>query len=344
LKLDFAIILHEIELQRIRLTMPVPVLSSQDLQKVSGLHEVPDGRAWYIYYLKRWTDVSVTPEQIFTLGKQQTERARDQIEAIRKKLRLNNEDFKNLLAADSFFISQPEVLQVQFLQTKATVFEYLANEFKNYTLPDVLIEKGINPALKQAPGYYNNNTFYYNLFDEPYNRRGIHWLYLHEAVPGHHLQYTTMQNLSPNSVARQFPSYGYIEGWAAYVEEIGDRLGLYERWYDELGKWEWDLVRSIRLMLDVGLNYYGWDESKAQSFWLTHFPDTEELALREIARVKRWPGQAVSYKYGAAKIYSWRLALEQKPNFNPRIFHDYILRSGPLPLRLLEKNIMAMKF
>jgi len=134
---------------------------------------------------------------------------------------------------------------------------------------------------------------------------------------------------------------GFEEGWAAYTEELGKDLGVYKTPYDELGKWEWDIVRSVRIPLDVGINYYGWTDSKALAFWKQHIKNQDNIAVREIARVKNWPAQAVTYKYGTWQIMQWKQVLQKKQGnkFDIKTFHDRILNFGSLPIFMVEENV-----
>ena len=134
---------------------------------------------------------------------------------------------------------------------------------------------------------------------------------------------------------------GFAEGWGAYAEELGKDLGAYKTPYDELGKWEWDIVRSVRVPLDVGLNYYGWTDQQALDFWKKSIRGQDDIAMREIARIRRWPAQVVTYKYGALQILHWKQELRQKQGdqFNIKDFHDRVLDHGSLPLFMVKENV-----
>ena len=183
-------------------------------------------------------------------------------------------------------------MQQAFERTGKIVLQNLSKLFNVQPAPELSIKRGSNEALAQTPGYYDNNTFYYNLFNAPYNKRQVAWLFLHEAVPGHHYQLAIENDISNTAVEQLFHYPGFAEGWAAYTEELGKELGAYQTIYDELGKWEWDLVRSVRVPLDVGINYYGWSDEKALAFWKEHIANQDAIALREINRIKnglhRW--------------------------------------------------------
>jgi len=215
--------------------------------------------------------------------------------------------------------------------------------FSAQNIPPLTIEKGKDENLVQTPGYYDNNTFYYNLFDKPYNERQVDWLFIHEAVPGHHYQISINNSIKTSAVQQLFFYIGFAEGWAAYTEELGKQLGVYKTPYDELGKWEWDIVRSVRVPLDVGINYYGWSEGQALAFWKKNIRNQDDIAMREIARVKRWPAQVVTYKYGALQIMQWKemLKKQQGAKFNIKEFHDKILMHGSLPIFMVKENVMG---
>jgi uncharacterized protein (DUF885 family) len=96
-------------------------------------------------------------------------------------------------------------------------------------------------------------------------------------------------------------------------------------------------VRSIRVVLDVGINYEGWSEQRAHAYWREQLPMLPQLAAREITRVRDWPVQAIAYKYGAATIGQLRDAEQARLGdaFDIRTFHHTLLRNGALPLAVL---------
>jgi uncharacterized protein (DUF885 family) len=196
--------------------------------------------------------------------------------------------------------------------------------------------------MAQTPGYYNNKAFYYNLFGKPYNKRQVDWLFLHEAVPGHHYKSSINSDVKQSAVQQLFYFLGLEEGWGAYVEELGKDVGVYKTPYDEFGKWEWDIVRSVRVPMDIGLNYYGWTDEQALAFWKKNIKNQDDIAMREIARVKRWPAQCITYKYGAGQIMQWKQILQKREGvkFNFKTFHDRILNLGSLPVFMVGESVL----
>jgi len=345
-KQDFKLISYETGLNLDRLKLEKGWLSNPNHAITdSGLYKQTDGKLWYAYFLKKWLSADVNPDEIFQFGLKEVERVKGHIEAIRHQTGMDETSFYNYLNNPSFFISDPKAIQQSFVETQKVVYAHMDNLFSRQNIADLAIEKGKDQNLVQTPGYYNNNTFYYNLFDKPYNKRQIDWLFIHEGVPGHHYQSSINNAVKTSDVQKLFFYIGFAEGWGAYAEELGKQLGVYKTPYDELGKWEWDIVRSVRVPLDVGINYYGWTDEQALAFWKKNIHNQDDIALREIARIKRWPAQVVTYKYGALQIMAWKEILQKREGekFNIKDFHDRILMHGSLPLFMVKENVLDNK-
>ena len=194
-----------------------------------------------------------------------------------------------------------------------------------------------------AEAYYTPETgqFFYNLLAGGFDRRSATWLYLHEAIPGHHYQTQIARTAnfceSRMNAAGRPPVYVFVEGWAAYVEDLAREFGVYATIDDDISAIRWDLVRSVRVVLDVGINAYGWSDKQAMEYWQENVPGLLDVAEREITRVRRWPAQAITYKYGAFAIEQARNAEQSRLGaaFDLVDFHDRILGYGDRPLDLL---------
>jgi uncharacterized protein (DUF885 family) len=182
-----------------------------------------------------------------------------------------------------------------------------------------------------VPDVKNYNT----TFDES--------LFLHEAIPGHHYQFSLQQeNTSLPKFQRAFlVSIAYIEGWALYTESLGKELGLFEDPYQYFGNLSWEMHRAIRLVVDVGLHAKGWTREEAIEYSLDHEPRSETFITAEIERYMAAPGQALAYKIGQLKIKELRARAENElgDKFSLKEFHNQVLNSGSLPLVLLEEKI-----
>jgi uncharacterized protein (DUF885 family) len=184
-----------------------------------------------------------------------------------------------------------------------------------------------------------------NLHEHPtYN---MEVLTLHEGCPGHHYQISIAET---NKTIPKFRSYAsgltaYIEGWGLYTENLGE----YKDGYSKIGKYNYELMRSIRLIVDTGIHYFGWSFEKARKLLKESTDLVDSEIDSEIYRYIAMPGQALAYKIGELSILNSRrkylqLRKEEDSDYdeNKMIidFHKKIINLGALPLWLLEVAIL----
>lgn len=345
-KLEYGTLNFECQLHQERLTLEKTYRESEDDRPIDekSIYFNPNGKRWYAYFIKRWLGANIHPDTLLALGEAEVREVQAAIVAIQKELNYEKDSiaFYEHLNDKKFFEPREKKVLQGFLERKKRIREKLWEQFHPWPLPEDSIARGTNANLSHVPGFYSSRrlTFYYNLFDRPYNIRQYDWLYLHEAVPGHHFQIAYV-NARVDSISELISSFrypGYSEGWAAYVEEIGEELGMYQTRYDWMGKHEWNIVRSVRVVLDVGINYLGWSDEKAMSYWKANIANQDDIAMREIRRMQRWPGQVHTYKYGARQILNYKKAIQKREGaaFNPADFHQKILDQGGMPWEVLE--------
>ncbi|WP_271782304.1 DUF885 domain-containing protein [Aquimarina algiphila] len=340
-KLDYDLMLYACKLNLHRIDIEKKWLNrGEDSIPETKIFDVTYGKEWYVYFLKKWVDKETTPEDVYALGIKEIEKVKSRMKAIQVKSGMDSLTFNTYIKDSSFFYTNVDTVQQRFLEIKKKVSKKLPELFPFLDkVPEVKIKLGTNKNLAQVPGFYRDRTFYYNYFNTPFNKRQVGWLYIHEAMPGHHYQIMVELATPRSEIQKIFRYRGVGEGWAAYIEELGSEVGAYQNMYDELGKWEWDIIRSVRVVLDVGLNYYGWSDQKALGFWQQHIQGQDDIAFREINRMKRWPVQVITYKYGANKILEWKSELEKNQNFDLKEFHRNILKNGLLPYSILRKQL-----
>ena len=341
-KLDYQLLKFtaELHLQRIAILETAAQLNEPISEE--GVANLSYGKEYYRFLLKLWTGTRMSPEQIMELGHREVEKVKNEIKKIQGER--EDEEFYSFLDSDDFLITDEKELILLFEDRKKQVNESMFAIFPNQdSLPDVAISKNNNRRFDHVPGYYNHNTFYYTLFETPFNRRKIDWLFIHEANPGHHFQISFENTLDLPDYRSMIASPGYREGWAAYIEELGHQFGVYQDQYAYLGKWEWDLVRSVRVVLDVGMNYYGWSKDRALDYWKKHIVHNDQIALREINRMIRWPAQIHTYKVGAYLIMKKKAEIMelQGEDFNEVEFHKTYLNYGSIPLEFIDLIYLA---
>ena len=270
-ELDYYILQFETQTQLERIEVSVAYKAEAKNITDQGLFHQPQGKALYAYFIKKWTSTSISPDDLYQFGLKEIAKVNAAIKAIQVQSGMDSVAFYKHIKSDQFYLNDARQLQQKFTEKHRQIQENLYQFYPDdQAIPPLQIKQGESARLVQTPGYYRNSTFFFNLFDYPFNLRQVDFLYMHEGIPGHHYQISYAQQLDLPAYRQFLSRSGYSEGWGAYIEDHGQDLGLYQTPYDYLGKWEWDIVRSVRVALDIGLNYYGWNNEKALQFWKKH--------------------------------------------------------------------------
>jgi uncharacterized protein (DUF885 family) len=300
-----------------------------------GLSRLPDAHDWYALYLQRNASRDTTPEALFAFSEAEVARIRGEMRRIQERQGYAGRDGEWRERLRSQVVTNPEAVAREFERMRDAVQAALPKYFAAAVRPPA-IKPVPDPTKDTPPGYYQDGTFFFSFFGNRFPARSFGWLYLHEAVPGHHYQLT----LHPMGSGR-FWYPAYVEGWGAYCENLGAELGVYANPDLEYGKWEWDLVRSARVALDVGIHHKGWSREQSLAYWRANVPDQEDIAVREIDRITRWPAQVVSYKVGERAFLDLKAehARRQGASFDVRDFHARVLALGAVPISVLERAL-----
>ncbi|MFC6091226.1 DUF885 domain-containing protein [Saccharothrix lopnurensis] len=166
----------------------------------------------------------------------------------------------------------------------------------------------------------------------------------HEAVPGHHFQFSLAQGLTGLPALRRFAQVtAYAEGWGLYTERLADEMGLYSSDVARLGMLALDSMRAGRLVVDTGVHAHGWSRQRAVDYLVEHTPLALVEIENEVDRYIAAPGQALAYMVGRLEIQRLRAGAERAlgDRFDVRDFHDLLLGGGPLPLAVLDEVVTA---
>ena len=177
---------------------------------------------------------------------------------------------------------------------------------------------------------------------DDFTAEGPSWtLTAHEARPGHELQFATMVERGVSLARAVFASNATnTEGWGLYAETI---MTPYFPPEGQLFALQMRMVRAARAFLDPMVNLGRMTPDAARDFLMQEVTLSEPMAQQEADRYAfKWPGQAVSYFYGYARMRELRMKAEIAlgARFDQRAFHDLVLQQGLLPPRLLERAVL----
>ncbi len=322
-----------------------------------GIWRLKDGAAYYTQLLANYTTTDLSADQIHQIGLDNVARIHGEMRKIMDKVGFKGslqEFFAFVRTDDRFYFKTRE----DYLATVDAKLKAMQARLPDYfgTLPkapltvkavEAFREKSAGKAFYQSPAPDGSRpgTYYVNL----YNLRDmasteLEALAYHEGLPGHHLQRAVQTELGDLPPFRRFGGVtAYTEGWGLYSEELGKDMGFYQDPYSDFGRLGMELWRACRLVVDTGIHHKRWSREQAIQYLTDNTPNPPGDISKAIERYVVYPGQATAYMIGKLKIMELRDKAQKQlgPKFSYARFHDAVLKSGPVPLTVLEERITA---
>jgi len=130
-----------------------------------------------------------------------------------------------------------------------------------------------------------------------------------------------------------YDNLAFIEGFAHYME-------IYVPNYDDNSN-EYTILRKLRLVIDTGINYYGWDFKKSLNMMNKYLPNREKDNINEINRYICMPTQALCYTIGKYEIIKLRDRFLKEKRGDIKDFHHKLLINGAVSFIYLEKLLFS---
>jgi uncharacterized protein (DUF885 family) len=182
-----------------------------------------------------------------------------------------------------------------------------------------------------------------------YNDWTLKWLTIHEALPGHYVQFEHANNVQPERRRLLRNLYGngcYVEGWAEYIAQVM----MDEGFAGNSPKFRM-MMRKIRLrllantILDVRMQTMNMTDEQAMELMTQDAFQTQAEAEGKLQRAKLSSTQLPTYYVG---YLDWMKLREdyQKAHgagFDMLKYHDMVLDLGPLPIDAVRQIVLPEK-
>jgi uncharacterized protein (DUF885 family) len=313
----------------------------------------PMGEANYNYYLKHVLLLPLDAREVETIGRVENGRYRA-LEALLPDPKLADPD-----PARAANVPPDQASFLKAYESRETEMINFLKEHKLVTIPDYLgrfeirqLPEAFKPTspggFMNPPGVYDKDPagFYFIPTYNPqsknfYIRAAIEDprpILGHEGIPGHFMQLSIANHLS-DEIRRQHEDGVFVEGWALYGEEMLMRTGLYPNNSAAQGQiLRLSRYRGARIGVDVNLHTGKWTFEQAVKYFMDAGGLDREAAEGEAAGAASSPHQKISYIIGKWQIMNLlgRYKDQQGDNFRLGQFHDDLVKSGSLPLSVIE--------
>jgi uncharacterized protein (DUF885 family) len=185
---------------------------------------------------------------------------------------------------------------------------------------------------------------------------------IHEAYPGHYVQFLALNHSSASTIQKIFPdatygagSYAFVEGWAHYAEQMmieqgfgqpADPTTASKQQIERAAKYRLAqsseaLLRLCRLCCSIKLHCQGATVDDATHFLMDNAYYEEKPARSEATRGTFDPGY-LYYTMGKLMILKLRQdwQTQEGPNYTLQRFHDELLSHGAPSIPLLRQLML----
>jgi len=180
-------------------------------------------------------------------------------------------------------------------------------------------------------------------FLEEYNKYMLEILTIHEAFPGHYVQFQ-YANRIPSLIRRVLGSGSYIEGWAVY----GEVTMLNEGYGDgnlrlRLMQLKFYLRAVVNSILDYKMHSTLMSDEEAMKLLMDGSFQSEGEAKLKIIRAKQSAVQLSTYFVGRMAHYRLRQTIQREmgDQFNLGSYHEAVLSVGAVPPKYLPELVRS---
>lgn len=173
---------------------------------------------------------------------------------------------------------------------------------------------------------------------------------IHEAYPGHYIQFLHVNASDATKMQKIFGSYAFTEGWAHYCEQMmidegfGKEKGDMTALKYHLAQLDESLLRYCRLCVSIKMHTQGMTVDEGTQFFMDNCYYEKQPAHSEAMRGTNDPGY-LNYTLGKLMIFKLRddYQKQEGSNYSLQKFHDEMLKHGSPPVPLLREVMLKDK-
>ncbi|MBB6598735.1 DUF885 domain-containing protein [Luteimonas sp. MC1825] len=204
------------------------------------------------------------------------------------------------------------------------------------------LDKGLDTyyAISPIPEEWSDSQV--DSFLREYNKRLIHVLSIHEAMPGHYLEGAHSAN-HPSTLRAVMRSGPFAEGWAVYTERVVADAGYLDN--DPLFRLmqlKFYARAVANAILDQGVHVENWTKEQAMDLMVRQTFQQQSEADGKWIRAQLSSTQLATYFVGAQEHFDMRRAVEAKEGdaFDLKRYHDRVLAQGAPPVRFARQLLL----
>ena len=353
----------------------VSYLKEQKLPKANERYAL--GREKYSKLLEYGEMVTLTPEELLDLGLRELRRKQEVFaeaaseidpgkkpievfQAIQKdhptEQKLIPDTARDLEMIRQFLIDHkiitlPSPVRAQVTETP----QYLrATSFASMDTPGPFETKATEAYYYVTPPESNWSTQQKEEWLSAFNYYTTDIVSIHEAYPGHYVQFLHLNASPATKLEKIFGSYAFIEGWAHYAEQMMVDEGFggsssptptHEEQVKaakyRLAQADEALLRFCRFYVSIKMHCQGLTVDEATKFFQENCYYEEKPARQEALRGAFDP-EYLYYTLGKFEIFKLRedYRKQEGAGFTLQKFHDEMLRHGAPPIRLLREILL----
>ncbi len=171
---------------------------------------------------------------------------------------------------------------------------------------------------------------------------GLELTCIHEAYPGHHLQFA-VQNRHPSKLRRLFAHAIFYEGWTMWCEKQAVESGLVAHPAARLIQLHDALWRAYRIVIDCGLHSGELTHAAASKVLMQGVGFTRARASGDVNWYTSSPTVPMSYLLGRLEVEKLHKHFVIGQGWTLRQFNDWMLSHGALPYAWIAGSASAKR-